>query len=108
MGASEPVTRYAVYELPSKAEVPGPKVAFLRVPATILLTAAGDGRDQAAIEVAHGLALRSGTRLTVAAVLSSPQETFSAYGWRLIQWSSGKRLFGSTPCISMRSLPAKP
>ena len=48
----------------------------MRAPTSILLITAGDGRDQAAFELAYGMALRSGARLVVAAVLNSLPRDF--------------------------------
>lgn len=48
----------------------------MRAPTSILLVAAGDGRDQAASEAAQSLALRTGARLIVAAVLASLPRDF--------------------------------
>ena len=42
----------------------------MQTPTSILVVTAGDGRDQAAIEMASRLAVRNGARLVVAAVLS--------------------------------------
>ena len=48
----------------------------MQTPTSILVIAAGDGRDQAAIEMASRLALRNGARLVVAAVLSGLPRAF--------------------------------
>jgi nucleotide-binding universal stress UspA family protein len=45
-------------------------------PTSILVIARGDGRDQAAIEMASQLALRHGARIVVAAVLSGLPRAF--------------------------------
>jgi nucleotide-binding universal stress UspA family protein len=48
----------------------------MQTPASILVVTAGDGRDQAAIEMASRLALRNGVRLVVVAVLSGLPRAF--------------------------------
>ena len=48
----------------------------MRTPASILVIAMGDGRDQAAIELASRLAARSGARLVAASVLSELPRAF--------------------------------
>ena len=48
----------------------------MRAPASILVIAGGDGRDQAAFEMAAGLASRNAARVTVAAVLKRLPRAF--------------------------------
>jgi nucleotide-binding universal stress UspA family protein len=54
----------------------GEQVSMQTPPTSILVVTAGDGRDQAAIEMASRLALRNGARLAVAAVLSGLPPAF--------------------------------
>jgi hypothetical protein len=58
------------------ADSPTVEMCSMPTPTSILVIALGDGRDQAAIEIAIRQALRSGARVVVVAVLSSLPQAF--------------------------------